>query len=59
VTNGGLPFNAITKNNNQRPYIPYKQVTVAAPGNTGGAGVAQARGKIDRVPGAGASLESE
>jgi prepilin-type N-terminal cleavage/methylation domain-containing protein/prepilin-type processing-associated H-X9-DG protein len=35
-SNGGLPFNAITKNNNQRPFIPYKQGTVAAPGNTGG-----------------------
>jgi prepilin-type N-terminal cleavage/methylation domain-containing protein/prepilin-type processing-associated H-X9-DG protein len=35
-TYGGLPFNAITKNNNQIPYIPYKQGTVAAPGNMGG-----------------------
>jgi prepilin-type N-terminal cleavage/methylation domain-containing protein/prepilin-type processing-associated H-X9-DG protein len=33
---GGLPFNAITKNNNQSPYIPYVQGTVPAPGNTGG-----------------------
>jgi prepilin-type N-terminal cleavage/methylation domain-containing protein/prepilin-type processing-associated H-X9-DG protein len=33
---GALPFNAITKNNNQRPFIPYKQGTVASPGNTGG-----------------------
>src|SRR6516225_3356640 len=33
---GGLPFNAITKNNSQPPYIPYSQSTVPAPGNTGG-----------------------
>src|SRR5437868_7330095 len=33
---GGLPFNAITKNNNQLPFIPYQQGTVAAPGNVGG-----------------------
>jgi prepilin-type N-terminal cleavage/methylation domain-containing protein/prepilin-type processing-associated H-X9-DG protein len=31
-----LPFNAITKNNNQPPYIPYAQGTVPTPGNTGG-----------------------
>jgi prepilin-type N-terminal cleavage/methylation domain-containing protein/prepilin-type processing-associated H-X9-DG protein len=35
-TFGGLPFNAITKNNNQFPFIPYVQGTVAAPGNTSG-----------------------
>src|SRR5689334_6935044 len=34
--NGGLPYNAITKNNNQVPYIPYAQGTVPAPGNTSG-----------------------
>jgi prepilin-type N-terminal cleavage/methylation domain-containing protein/prepilin-type processing-associated H-X9-DG protein len=33
---GYLPFNAITKNNSQAPYIPYAQGTVPAPGNTGG-----------------------
>src|SRR6516164_8247106 len=33
---GGLPFNAITKNNSQPPYIPFVQGTVPAPGNTGG-----------------------
>jgi prepilin-type N-terminal cleavage/methylation domain-containing protein/prepilin-type processing-associated H-X9-DG protein len=33
---GGLPYNAITKNNNQIPYIPYAQGTVPAPGNTAG-----------------------
>src|ERR1700761_960793 len=32
----GLPYNAITKNNNQYPYIPYVQGTVPAPGQTGG-----------------------
>jgi prepilin-type N-terminal cleavage/methylation domain-containing protein/prepilin-type processing-associated H-X9-DG protein len=31
-----LPYNAITKNNEQTPYIPYVQGTVPAPGNTGG-----------------------
>jgi prepilin-type processing-associated H-X9-DG protein/prepilin-type N-terminal cleavage/methylation domain-containing protein len=36
AANGGLPWNAITKNNSQPPYIPYKQGTVPAPGNTGG-----------------------
>jgi prepilin-type processing-associated H-X9-DG protein len=35
-TYGGLPFNAITKNNNQSPFIPYQQGTVPAPGNTSG-----------------------
>ncbi len=35
-TTGALPYNAITKNNNQIPYIPYVAGTVAAPGNTGG-----------------------
>src|SRR5262245_14300399 len=34
--NGGFPHNGITKNNSQMPYIPYRQGTVAAPGNTGG-----------------------
>src|SRR5262245_10481590 len=32
----GLPFNAITKNNNQMPFIPYVQGTVPTPGNTRG-----------------------
>jgi prepilin-type processing-associated H-X9-DG protein len=35
-TFGGLPYNAITKNNEQMPYIPYQKGTVAAPGNTSG-----------------------
>src|SRR5438093_7454142 len=35
-TFGGLPFNAITKNNNQLPFIPYVPGTVPVPGNTGG-----------------------
>jgi prepilin-type N-terminal cleavage/methylation domain-containing protein/prepilin-type processing-associated H-X9-DG protein len=35
-TFGGFPHNAITKNNNQIPYIPYVQGTVPAPGNTSG-----------------------
>src|SRR5689334_24473816 len=34
--NGGLPYNAITKNNNQVPFIPWVQGTVPAPGNTSG-----------------------
>jgi prepilin-type N-terminal cleavage/methylation domain-containing protein/prepilin-type processing-associated H-X9-DG protein len=33
---GGFPFNAITKNNNQMPFIPYVQGTVPAPGNAAG-----------------------
>jgi prepilin-type N-terminal cleavage/methylation domain-containing protein/prepilin-type processing-associated H-X9-DG protein len=33
---GGFPFNAITKNNQQLPYIPYDAGTVQAAGNTGG-----------------------
>jgi prepilin-type N-terminal cleavage/methylation domain-containing protein/prepilin-type processing-associated H-X9-DG protein len=32
----GLPYNAITKNNNQAPYIPYVQGTVPKPGYAGG-----------------------
>lgn len=35
-TNGGLPHNGITKNNNQSPFIPYQQGTIASPGNTSG-----------------------
>jgi prepilin-type N-terminal cleavage/methylation domain-containing protein/prepilin-type processing-associated H-X9-DG protein len=34
--NGGFPYNAITKNNQQPPYIPYSAGTVQAAGNTGG-----------------------
>ena len=34
--NGALPYNAITKNNSQPPYIPYVQGTVPTPGNAGG-----------------------
>ena len=33
---GGFPHNAITKNNQQPPYIPYDPATVQAAGNTGG-----------------------
>jgi prepilin-type N-terminal cleavage/methylation domain-containing protein/prepilin-type processing-associated H-X9-DG protein len=33
---GALPYNAITKNNSQFPFIPYDPSTVPAPGNTGG-----------------------
>jgi len=36
VTNGGLPYNAITKNNSQWPYIPFDETTVAAPGKPTG-----------------------
>lgn len=35
-TYSGMPHNAITKNNNQQPYIPWAQGTVAAPGQTSG-----------------------
>jgi prepilin-type processing-associated H-X9-DG protein/prepilin-type N-terminal cleavage/methylation domain-containing protein len=35
-TNGGFPYNAITKNNSQLPYIPYSAATVQAAGNTSG-----------------------
>src|SRR5947209_11113624 len=34
--NGGFPWNAITKNNSQPPYIPYDPGTIQAAGNTGG-----------------------
>jgi prepilin-type N-terminal cleavage/methylation domain-containing protein/prepilin-type processing-associated H-X9-DG protein len=34
--NGGFPYNAITKNNSQPPYIPYDPATVQAAGNTSG-----------------------
>src|SRR6516165_7462511 len=34
--NGAFPYNAITKNNSQPPYIPYSASTVQAAGNTGG-----------------------
>jgi prepilin-type N-terminal cleavage/methylation domain-containing protein/prepilin-type processing-associated H-X9-DG protein len=34
--NGGFPYNAITKNNSQFPYIPYSASTVQAAGNTSG-----------------------
>src|SRR5437868_32686 len=34
--NGGFPYNAITKNNSQQPYIPYDAGTVQAAGNTAG-----------------------
>src|SRR2546421_2496771 len=33
---GAFPYNAITKNNQQPPYIPYDPSTVQAAGNTGG-----------------------
>ena len=33
---GGLPFNAVTKNNSQPPYIPWVAGSVPAPGNAGG-----------------------
>jgi prepilin-type N-terminal cleavage/methylation domain-containing protein/prepilin-type processing-associated H-X9-DG protein len=33
---GAMPYNAITKNNSQPPYIPFVNGTVPAPGNTGG-----------------------
>lgn len=33
---GGLPYNAITKNNSQAPYIPFDVTTVQAVGNSGG-----------------------
>ncbi len=33
---GGLPFNAVTKNNSQPPYIPFSPGSVPTPGNAGG-----------------------
>src|SRR5690242_3016372 len=33
---GALPYNAITKNNSQPPYIPFDPGTIQAQGNTGG-----------------------
>ena len=34
--NGGFPYNAITKNNEQIPYIPYQAGYTASPGNYSG-----------------------
>jgi prepilin-type N-terminal cleavage/methylation domain-containing protein/prepilin-type processing-associated H-X9-DG protein len=34
--NGAFPYNAITKNNSQQPYIPYVSGTVPTPGQTSG-----------------------
>ena len=34
--NGGLPYNAITKNNSQWTYIPYDETTVAKAGQSAG-----------------------
>ena len=33
---GALPFNGVTKNNSQPPYIPYVSGSIAAPGNASG-----------------------
>ncbi len=33
---GGLPFNAVTKNNSQPPYIPFSYGSTPTPGNAGG-----------------------
>src|SRR5260221_2105629 len=38
-----LPYNAITKNNSQMPYIPYVAGTVPTPGSTAGT---QGRGSV-------------
>ena len=48
---GGFPYNAITKNNSQPPYIPYSAGTVQANGNiqlTAGNALTDAAGS--RVP---------
>ena len=42
-TNGAFPYNAITKNNNQFPYIPWQAGYVATPGVQGGT---QGRGSV-------------
>src|SRR5580700_7047234 len=34
--NGAFPYNAITKNNEQPPYIPFSAGTVPTPGQQGG-----------------------
>src|SRR5207302_6007612 len=36
TTRGALPYNAITKNNSQFPFIPYDPTTVPTRGNTAG-----------------------
>ena len=33
---GGLPYNAVTKNNSQPPYIPFSAGSTPTPGNAGG-----------------------
>ena len=35
-SNGGFPYNAITKNNSQHPFIPFAANTVRVPGKPGG-----------------------
>src|SRR5205809_1449122 len=35
-SSGGFPWNGVTKNNNQMPFIPFDAGTVQAAGNTAG-----------------------
>ena len=47
--NGGLPHNAITKNNSQPPYIPFSAGSVPAAGNAGGTN-ARCSGLVPLLP---------
>ena len=46
---GGLPFNAVTKNNSQPPYIPYSGGATPTPGNAAGT-QARASGLVPLLP---------
>ena len=48
-TNGGLPHNAITKNNSQPPYIPFVAGSVSTAGNAGGTN-ARCSGLVPLLP---------
>ena len=47
--NGALPYNAITKNNSQPPYIPYSPSATQTPGSAGGT-QARASGFVPLLP---------
>ena len=47
---GVIPFNAVTKNNSQPPYIPYQAGYVAAPGGTPGGTIGRCSGLVPLLP---------
>ncbi len=46
---GVIPFNAVTKNNSQSPYIPYSAGTLPTPGNAGGT-IGRCSGLVPLLP---------